>query len=332
MVPYLSLLSIFSIRIQIIPNCILTKHTIHFYGNSDPNTIHRYHQVYCYDSNRSSQITNGDIDPYILFSLSFPSLEFYSKDKYFNTYRVCVNFPLYVCEQNLPLEWLSQGKLKRGITHPNMKNNSTSLFDNLADYYDNSTTIEMRIPWALLGFTDPSTQVVFDYWASSSTSPPRQKLSNPNNKNSFRLQLFQLKPNQVSYTTFSPTIQYSYSNWTTPTWHTRKKESFDIVRKSILSIRNLPNGIPLNCSYTVCQRVRNESNCISPFTTTDRPEKTTDNVQVKEGKQASCSMVFYCYSYYLYMNTIFISNQPIFYSLIHLLYMFSSIILLCRHV
>jgi hypothetical protein len=48
--------------------------------------------------------------------------------------------------------------MKPGITDP-----SDPEFNSLADWYAEGDVLEVRIPWTMLGYTDPSKLQVWDY-------------------------------------------------------------------------------------------------------------------------------------------------------------------------
>ena len=65
--------------------------------------------------------------------------------------------PLITGDANALAEIYETGKLKHGISNPKSKS-----FDSLADFYINKNIIEIKIPWQLLNFSNPSKMTIHD--------------------------------------------------------------------------------------------------------------------------------------------------------------------------
>ncbi|MBD0259985.1 MAG: hypothetical protein ICV83_30065, partial [Cytophagales bacterium] len=57
-----------------------------------------------------------------------------------------------------PFEEYVVGKMQPGISDPR-----DPRYNSLADWYAEGEVLEVRIPWTLLGYTDPSSLRVWDY-------------------------------------------------------------------------------------------------------------------------------------------------------------------------
>ncbi|MDR0917795.1 MAG: hypothetical protein LBM93_00870 [Oscillospiraceae bacterium] len=77
----------------------------------------------------------------------------------FNQIKLFNSRALYfpVTHEQTPSQIFVTGKLREGNSNPESEN-----FDSLADFYRSETTIEIRIPWALLNFSEPNTSRIMD--------------------------------------------------------------------------------------------------------------------------------------------------------------------------
>jgi hypothetical protein len=78
----------------------------------------------------------------------------------FLPWRLALNRPLELPRsgRRIPFEDYEVGRMNFDILDP-----SDSEFDSLADWYAEGDVLEVRIPWMMLGYTDPSTPRVWDY-------------------------------------------------------------------------------------------------------------------------------------------------------------------------
>ena len=75
----------------------------------------------------------------------------------FNPIKLMLRERLVIGSTYIPTKFYETGKLKFGIANPSSEN-----FDSLADFYINGNTVEIRLPWQLLNFSDPSTMQIHD--------------------------------------------------------------------------------------------------------------------------------------------------------------------------
>lgn len=64
--------------------------------------------------------------------------------------------------QEVPIQFWDTGKLTYGISNPD-----SDLYDSRADFYEGDGFVEIRLPWMLLNFADPSTGSILDNMQSS---------------------------------------------------------------------------------------------------------------------------------------------------------------------
>lgn len=69
--------------------------------------------------------------------------------------------------RELKLPWTGETipfeELDAGVTRPGTSDPGSPGFDTLADWRSNCDVLEVRVPWRLLGYTDPSSRQVWDY-------------------------------------------------------------------------------------------------------------------------------------------------------------------------
>ncbi|MGD8192836.1 hypothetical protein ACQCN2_22990 [Brevibacillus ginsengisoli] len=136
----------------------------------------------------------------------------------FLPWKLALSAPLFLpaTKQHIPFEELEVGVMKPGISDPN-----DPAFNTLADWYARDNVLEVRIPWMLLGFTDPSTKQVLKY-------PYKADGIESVATDGIRVEPFVQLGSAVSA---SPEpVLYTWENWNQPTYHERKKQSYDILR------------------------------------------------------------------------------------------------------
>ncbi len=129
----------------------------------------------------------------------------------------------------LPFSDYETGKLRHGISDP-----ESSAYDSLADYYINyeKGIIEVRLPWLLIGFTDPSTkEIMGDIY--------KNDIQSRLNIDEISFMAISVKNN--SYTTSVDTQEgiikkdelhtYTWDEWTMPVVEERLKKSYPILQK-----------------------------------------------------------------------------------------------------
>jgi|GEM_PF-221707 len=138
----------------------------------------------------------------------------------FFPWKLALNKPLYLPEskKEVPFEDLEVGIMKSGKTDPDDPSSNT-----LADWYAKGKVLEIRIPWMMLGFTDPSSRQVWKYPYDGNEIDPTT------------VQGVSVEPvissNGKSARTSTKPLFYQWKTWDEPTYHERKKHSFEIVRK-----------------------------------------------------------------------------------------------------
>lgn len=145
-------------------------------------------------------------------------------------WRLALNKGLYLPEtkENIPFEDIDVGVLRYGNANPGSES-----FDSLADWYVKGKVLELRIPWMLLGFTDPSTHQVWAYpYAAGEITPVttegiriapylRSKEASSAQNNAIAAE--------------AESFLYTYSGWNEPKYHERMKQSYPIMKESFAS-------------------------------------------------------------------------------------------------
>lgn len=142
----------------------------------------------------------------------------------FLPWKLCLSKPLWLpaSRESIPFEEIEVGHLLAGVTDP-----ASQDYNSLADFYCSGEVLEVRLPWMLLGFTDPSSRQVWVY-------PYRQKLpyftciTSPGVK----IQLLVGKNN------LKPPVFYTWSSWDIPTYHERKKQSYYVIKSFLKQFNN----------------------------------------------------------------------------------------------
>lgn len=144
----------------------------------------------------------------------------------FNTMQMCLGYEMEIpsTQQKIPFESYETGKLVFGISDP-----ENEAFNSLADFYEKDGIIEIRIPWQLLNFTDPSDgKIIADFYNQQSITSTTF--------NGFKIGYAVLNANNAAQN-----IQlegtYNYKPWgTTPTYHERLKKSYYILQKALAEL------------------------------------------------------------------------------------------------
>ena len=121
--------------------------------------------------------------------------------------------------ERIPFDDIEVGRMRNGITDP-----SSPDFNSLADWYAKGRVLEVRIPWMLLGFTDPSSLRVWNY-------PYEADGFEPVKTDGLRVYPA-LHPSASAPQTSVAPLEYTWAGWEQPTFHERKKESFGILREA----------------------------------------------------------------------------------------------------
>jgi hypothetical protein len=152
---------------------------------------------------------------------------------------------VFIRNQNrvIPFETHETGKLRWGITDPQ----STS-YDPLSDLYGSSSTntIELRLPWNLLNFKDPSRKEgMGDVWKGG--------LGSSSHIEKINIGVVTYKPDENGNATGEPGevniadsinppvdskltsinfYSYDYPKWDLPPYHERLKDSYYIIKET----------------------------------------------------------------------------------------------------
>jgi len=137
----------------------------------------------------------------------------------FLPWKLALNRPLVLpqSKRKIPFEDYEVGRMKPGITDP-----SDPKFDSLADWYAKGDVLEVRIPWTMLGYTDPSTLRVWDY-------PYEADGIKSVKADGLRVYPTVRNPGQTSPEEVEP-LDYSWNGWEQPTYHERKKQSYGFLK------------------------------------------------------------------------------------------------------
>ncbi len=135
----------------------------------------------------------------------------YEKDSgFFNPIYLALNRPLYLPESGTELPFMREetGRLHYGAVSE----------DSLADFCAGDGFVEIRLPWELIGFMDPSTkQVMGDLFSGTEILP----LSTDG---------VRLGVTREGAADIVPMALFSWENWELPSYHERLKRSYDILR------------------------------------------------------------------------------------------------------
>ncbi|MBL0386410.1 S-layer homology domain-containing protein [Tumebacillus sp. ITR2] len=113
--------------------------------------------------------------------------------------------------KNIPFEDLDVGIMKTGQT-------------SLSDWYAKGNVLEVRIPWMMLGYTDPSSLQVWDYPYSAG------KLQAAQSPGVTVEPLLRANTDTAPVTVDS--TPYTWAKWDVPTYHERLKDSYYILQNA----------------------------------------------------------------------------------------------------
>lgn len=150
---------------------------------------------------------------------------------HYDEIRLALNKELTIpfTQETIPFTDYETGKLRRGISDPDSPE-----YDSLADYYihQDKGIIEIRIPWLLIGFTDPSTkEIMGDIYANDLTA--RRNIENLTfaavslKNGSFSASL----PVEDGILKKEHLHTYTWNEWTQPVVKERLKKSYPILQK-----------------------------------------------------------------------------------------------------
>lgn len=152
---------------------------------------------------------------------SVPYKAAYANDEagIFLPWKLALNRELYLPQSKVdtPFEAYDVGKLHWGTNDP-----ESDKFNNLSDWYLEGDTLELRIPWMLLGFTDPSRLQVWKYpYGTDSVTPI--------DTNGISVSAVLSQAGSASKAA-PKSRMYTWDAWDLPAYHERPKQSFDILK------------------------------------------------------------------------------------------------------
>ncbi len=178
-------------------------------NNESKILVDSYYDIHYYKYKNSLKDTN-------------PDYENKNAEKY-NPIRMLVNEGTTAFKTGLkiPFNDIEVGRLRQGIGNP-----ESAKYDSLSDYYisKDKNFIEVRIPWGLIGFTDPSKkEVQGDFYTNGLDS--RFIIDGINvSINAHEID------NKEDYSTV-PMFKYTWKDWDKPIKEERLKESFKIIKE-----------------------------------------------------------------------------------------------------
>ena len=162
----------------------------------------------------------------------------------FNLIRLATTKELFIPDQNkiIPFDSYETGKLLFGNGNPESEE-----YNSLSDfcYDEQNNTIEIRIPWALLNFKDPSTkEIMGDIWnggiegseiiqgfnVSVVTYKPDENSNAINGNEDMNIADSLPKP-EKDILKSQQTYFYTWENWELPITHERLKQSYYIMKE-----------------------------------------------------------------------------------------------------
>ncbi|MGC5326113.1 hypothetical protein ACPW7N_11610 [Brevibacillus sp. SYSU BS000544] len=139
----------------------------------------------------------------------------------FLPWKLALNKGLYLPEtkQRVPFEEMEVGIMKFGNSNP-----KDPEFNTLADWYTKDNILEIRIPWMLLGCTDPSTKQVWKYPYLAGGIEPVESIG-------IRIEPFLGQAGKALSSSIPEPLFYQWEKWDEPIYHERKKQSYEILRQ-----------------------------------------------------------------------------------------------------
>ena len=129
---------------------------------------------------------------------------------YFDPIYLALNRPMYLPESDTetPFTRAETGRLHYGAAAE----------DSLADFCAGEGFVELRLPWGLIGFMDPSTRQVMGEMFSGTEIKPAATEG------------VRLGVARAESTDTVPMALFSWENWEMPEYHERLKQSYDILQ------------------------------------------------------------------------------------------------------
>ena len=150
-----------------------------------------------------------------------PVIEEDPKAGVFLPWKLALNRPLTLpqTKRKVPFEDYEVGKMQPGISDPR-----DPRYYSLADWYAQGDVLEVRIPWTMLGYTDPSSLRVWNYpyEVDGIEAVKNEDLRvYPAVRTEGETEPVELRP-----------ITYAWEGWDVPLYHERKKKSFEPVSEA----------------------------------------------------------------------------------------------------
>lgn len=120
--------------------------------------------------------------------------------------------------ERIPFDEIEVGVMREGTSDP-----SSPAFNNLSDWYAEGDVLEIRIPWMLLGFTDPSSHKVWDYPYEADAIEPVE---------TEEIRIYPAVTSRGENQREVIPLFYTWSDWEEPAFHERKKKSFEILKQA----------------------------------------------------------------------------------------------------
>lgn len=132
----------------------------------------------------------------------------------FNRVYLMLDRSLYLpkTKKYIPARKAETGKMKYGISDVNSKE-----YNSLSDFYIKGDVMEVRIPWGLLQFRDPSTkEIADDFWT---------------NKKMSGININSIQIGSIVNSVNKGEKEYTWDNWEQANYHERLKKSYYIIQK-----------------------------------------------------------------------------------------------------
>jgi len=133
-----------------------------------------------------------------------------------------------------PMEEVAAGRLERGTTHP-----GDARYNSLAAWQANGKVVELRVPWMLLGFSDPSSLTVMSYQGegkSFQTTTTKGIRLLPWIVDRTKATATSLPQSGTPYRV-SELPLYAWKAWEQVRYHERLKQSYSILQDAYRSIQ-----------------------------------------------------------------------------------------------
>lgn len=146
----------------------------------------------------------------------------------FLPWKLCLSGELYLpaSQRYIPFEEIDIGLLVHGNSDPD-----SSEFNSLADFYVEKNILEIRIPWMMLGFTDPSSHQVWSF-------PYREDLRyfTAFTSTGLNMEILITDKNNEQLKKL-PILAYNWKSWDVPTYHERRKQSYYLLQSFIENLQ-----------------------------------------------------------------------------------------------